>query len=687
MKLPRALPALPVLALLALAACGEPVRSSSDAVDVELADEAIPESVDTASPFIEPHVTPDSLRLSPFGPPAAPSLPAGVRLRAATWNVYGGQWATFDELGATIAGLQADLVGLEECPEGAAATLAEVAGFPYVEQVAGQALLSKTPLADAESVSLGAEGRAALHATTTVQGALFSVYVAHVSWNVAGNLQCRQFAEVLASDPVDRLVVVGDFNDEAHSTQITYLDVVLADAFTAAGVYPGQLISWPSHWFDETEGAQLIDLVFFRRAFPALVLEAGVTELLPPRSDHKPAWADLLYPAGGEAAFSADPFAALRDPFGAFPPEDERPPNLLQNPGAESGLAGWSVEGDPRAEALREQRTPHGGAAFFTGYPKTTGKVMRSSGSQQVSLSSYAEAIDAGRGVVYASAWLATGYLTVSEGDEVSNLCKPYDDAEVLVEALDADSHPRLVRSSGRHDTLGWVPWAEVLDLPPGTRTVRVTWAMNRKVQSGFGNDGAVDDLYLGYATLGAPQARLGGDLLGNGGAEEPTPEGWEGSGFEVSPNDVVLGPWGGTVFPPWSWSGRGFFVAPAPMLSAAAPVPELRRELDLDRYAGHQAAGTLALRWGGWLRTFESRTPWTLRLVLEDGHGVWGEIVADPVFAAAWTGVEALTRIPAGTTRVTFVLRGPEPSETRDAGFADSLFAWPERVAPSFGR
>ena len=513
---------------------------------------------------IAPDVTPESLVLPAHPAGQEPSLPDGVRLRAATWNLYGGNWATLDELGAALADLHADLVGLQECPEDAAATLAALAGFEFSAQSSDNALLSRTALADVAEVALGTD-RAVLHATTTLGGATFSVYAAHVSWNVAGNVQCRQLAEVLAADPVPRLVVVGDFNDEPHSTQIDALEAVVADVFTAAGIHPGQLVSWPSQGFDETEGAQLIDLVFFRRTFPALVLQAGVAEQMPPRSDHKPAWADLLYPAAGAPAFTDDPFAAGRDPFRDLPPEAQRPPNLLQNPGAEDGLAGWAVDGDPRAEAFREQRTPHAGSAFFTGYAKPVGKTMRSTGRQEVDLGSHAAAIDARRGVLYASAWLATGYLTVSEGDEVSNLCKPYDDAEVVVQALGADGAVLLERSSERRDTLAWVPWAEAVELPPGTRAARVTWAMNRKVQSGLGNDGAVDDLYLGYADLALPHARLGGNAVKNGGAESLDTHGWASQNdAQAFPNDTLVGPWGERCF----HRGRGRGVAssrPAP--------------------------------------------------------------------------------------------------------------------------
>ena len=687
----RTSPALFLAALLALTGCGNASDGASDDDGVVTdalaeASTAMPDGAghDLPPSTIAEGVTPESLVLPPQPTPNVPELPAGVDVRAMTWNLYGGRWATLDEQAEVLAASGADLVGLQECPDGAAATLAELAGFAHWAQSTDNALLSKTPLADVADVSLGSEGRAALHATTSIGGATFSVYAAHVSWNVAGNLQCRQFTTVLAADPVPRLVVVGDFNDEPHSTQIDALEAVVADAFTTAGIYPGQLVSWPSHWFDETEGAQLIDLVFFRRAFPALVLDAGVSELMPPRSDHKPAWADLLYPAEGAPAFDDDPLAASRDPFRVLPPEGLRPPNLLTNPGAEEGLEGWSVEGDPRAEPAREQRWPHGGAAFFTGYPKAIGKTMRSTGSQVIDLGPHAATIDARRGVLYASAWLATGYLTVVEGDEVSNLCKPYDDAEVVVQALGAAGEVLVERASGRRDTLAWLPWAAAVDLPPGTRAARVTFAMNRKVQSGPGNDGAVDDLYLGYADLDEPHARLGGDVVRNGGAETLDTAGWVATDdAQAFPNDTLMGPWGGTLFPPWAWSGRGFFAASAAS-DDGAPGGGLAQELDLSPWAADQAAGTLALRWGGWSRTFESRTTWTLGLVLDDdGPGEWGYVSAPPVFAASWTGVEALTRIPPGATHVRLVWTGPEASGSIDAGFVDGVFAWPEVVAP----
>jgi endonuclease/exonuclease/phosphatase family metal-dependent hydrolase len=181
-----------------------------------------------------------------------------------TYNLYGGNYATAEAIGAFLATQDLDLVGLQECPADYLAPIAAAAGFEHMGG-AGVALLSRTPLIGLETVALRS-GRSFVHATTEIAGVAFSVYVAHLGWNLDGDRQCREFVdEHLAADPLPHLLLVGDFNDEHLSSQIAILEELVADAATAAGCYPGQRISWPATRFDDTEGSQLIDLIFFRR--------------------------------------------------------------------------------------------------------------------------------------------------------------------------------------------------------------------------------------------------------------------------------------------------------------------------------------------------------------------------------------------------------------------------------------
>jgi hypothetical protein len=123
--------------------------------------------------------------------------------------------------------------------------------------------------------------------------------------------------------------------------------------------------------------------------------------------------------------------------------------------------------------AVDEHQAPRTGTAFFTGFERYDGASPRiSTGFQVVDLSAHAPEIDARRGRLYAIAYVATGYQVEERDGEVSNIPKPYDEGEVVVEALDASRNAMGARYSKRRDTLSWFPFAGAFDLPTGTRAL-----------------------------------------------------------------------------------------------------------------------------------------------------------------------------------------------------------------------
>jgi endonuclease/exonuclease/phosphatase family metal-dependent hydrolase len=681
------------LAILLTACAGGTNGSDVAGTDADVpADLPLPDVPETQAPDaplapdpIPGDVDPEALVLPPDNPVPPVQLPEGVDLRVVTLNVYGFHYATPEAIGAFLGGLDVDVAMLEEIGADTAAQVATAANLPYVAAGSvGTAILSKTPLDDAAEVPL-VEGRGLLHATTVVEGVTFSVYAAHISWHVEGNLQAKQIAnEVLAADPLLHLVMAGDFNDEHYSTQIDYLDTVLTDAATAVGWYPGQHITWPSTGFDETEGAQTIDLVFFRKALPAIVTGLSALNLAPVLSDHKPVVADLLFPRD-DTPFASDPLAAARAPFAAFPPAETRPLNLLVNPGAEDGLNGWEVGGGARAGATCLHLAPRNGSNLFRGFDAPIDpEVPWSWLSQVVDLATHTAAIDAGRGRLYAAAFLASGYRTLDRNGEVSNLLTTYSDGEVIVETLDASGVALSRTASGRRDTLAWHPFAAVVEVPPGARAARVTWLAHYKSQGGDANSAAVDDLYLGFEQRTTPQDVVGGTLVPGGGKPgEPAP-------FTVAPGWAAMddgqpvGPWGISLFPPYCASGKACFIANARVDPDAEPVAgpaALSRTVDLTPWAADVDAGRLALRWAASLRTFGALTSVRLALVVLDADGSpWATFESPPLQAAEWTRVVQRTRMPPNARTVRLEVRAPLDRED-DTVFADEISLVPLRL------
>lgn len=605
---------------------------------------------------------PAALVLPAHPPVPVPALPDGTRLRVATLNLHGGADASAERIGAFLASLDLDVVGLQECPSDCVRAVAAAGGFPFADGN-GEALLSKTPLDGFTRVDL-AQGRSFVHATTTVGGRAFSVYSAHLGWRVAGNLQCREWLDLhVARDPNPYLVALGDFNDEQGSSQIRILDELLEDAWTRLGWYPGQRISWPASGFDGSEGSQLIDFVFFPRALGALVVEGDVVNVSPPLSDHKPAWADLIFPSDPAQPFATDPFAAQRDPLRALP--SPRPPNLLTNPGAEEGLAGWEAVGGATTVETREHQLPRSGARFFTGPPDGLG---HGSLSQRVSLDAHAADIDAGIGGVLVEAWLATGFSVEAVGDVVSNLPRPYDDGEIVLEALDANGRPLLRESSGRRDTLAYFPWARAISLPPGTRSLRFTCEAHVRAWTGLSNDAAFDDLYLGWAPLSRP-VLASAELVADPGANGLVDDAVLGDAWTRLQD---LSPQLSTLYPPWSYSGSGLFFADG---SNGPETRTFAQPLDLTGQFTAIDAGSLVLRWGGHLRTWQARGRVDLALELSDAEGTTVTVSAPSVSAAEWWPVEQLTRLPPGTASGRLVLTA-HLIDGEGGAFADELFA-----------
>jgi len=641
---------------------------------------------------IDPQLAPDDLVLPPFENVEV-ELPQGVKVRVASYNVYGFNFADAATIGSMLGSLNPDLIALQEMRAAQLETLADAAGMDYSYTMSDKAILSKTALENPSEVVLY-NGRSLLHANTVINGVTFSFYAAHISWNVDGDKQCRQIIdEVLAADPVKHLIMAGDFNDEVYSTQISILSEGLGDAYSAIGLFPGERISWPSTRFDDSEGSQMIDLIFFRKDFAPIVTMADIINLAPVLSDHKPVVAEMLFPSD-QTPFAEDPYAALRNVWRDFPPESERPVNLLVNPGAEDGLNGWQAADGAVAVAERENHSARSGSSMFAGFAEyTDGTPHMSSAYQDVDLSAMAADIDASRLRLYAAGYITTGYQTVTDGEVVANKPLPYDEGEIVIELLDADGVSIQQLYSKRRDTLSWHPFASSLDVAPGARTARYRWISHHKPNNGDSNDALFDDLYLGISTTPEKHHRIGHNLLINPGAELAEVEeegsdhvlysapGWETDGWQVVPDRKVLALM--APYPSLTFSGTYYFLGGDVdlLLEGKAGISTLAQKIDLTQWRAAIAAGNFALRWGGYLRTWAADNGQTIALEIYNSDGsLWGRVSGEEIRAAEWTRVEYLTLIPPGTSAVRIVLEA-EVEERGTGAMADALFVLPEQV------
>lgn len=623
---------------------------------------------------ISPSLSADDLVREAEPAPAQVELPDGVHIRVGTWNLHGGGDGPAASIGAALAAMNLDVVGLQECPQALAAAVAEHGGFSHYAWQQGRALLAHAPLVNPTHHPFAA-GRAVLHANLEHEGATFSVYDAHIGWNAEGDLQARELTDtLLALDTNPYLVMMGDFNDEHYSSQITIIEERLQEALLTTGLFPTR-ISWPAADFDGSEGSQLIDLVFFSPELNPVVVDAEVVNLAPVLSDHKPTWAELIFPRPGASAFDADPFAARRDPSAGFPAEGQRPQNLLMNPGAENGLQGWAATGGFVAAEERDHQSPRSGQGLFTGYPRPDRR-PDAFADQTIDLSSMADTIDAGRGQLLVEAYMATGYDIRTSSGAVANSPRPYDDPEITVTVLDGAGGILGTMSSGRRGTLKWHAFQHKIALPPTVRKAQVRLHSHHKASAGVSNDAVFDDLYVGFVSLESAHARIGGDMVLNGGAESASAQAASSEGWRRNEDQAALGI---MAYPPWTASGQWLWVAGRS--TVGGEVVTWQQDLDISAYEDLLDDGQLGVRWGGYLRTLDARGGAQLKLqVLDQDGSVFTTITSPEQRFAEWFEVQSLTWIPPGASGLRLILEG-SLDEAGVALFADGLYAVPERL------
>ncbi|MFH1464686.1 MAG: metallophosphoesterase [Pseudomonadota bacterium] len=158
--------------------------------------------------------------------------------------------------------------------------------------------------------------------------------------------------------------------------------------------------------------------------------------------------------------------------------------NLLQNPGAEQGTAGWeAIDGPLEALATGEcdGGEPHAGAAYFAVGGVCEAGVDAAEAVQRVDLTAWADAIDEGALNLLFGGWVAS-----YEGHDL---------AEIELRFLDGDG-----AELGRSERLGepsatWVQLRGVVAVPAGTRAV--DFALLGTRSAGQDCDAYLDDLEL----------------------------------------------------------------------------------------------------------------------------------------------------------------------------------------------
>ena len=239
----------------------------------------------------------------------APVPDKPITVRVASYNVEFGRSTTPEQVGEMFKSNCLDIIGFNEVPDGDwTARVGKVLGMEhsYVGKISSanhkdkyKSILSRTPLEGAEEYKLTGVGwnpASVVRAVTKIDGVSFAFYSLHICKSGATNGHAHNLAtKVLPKEKTKRVIVVGDYNNNIGDAAMNTVE--------GAGFRP----TWKDLQIDVskefTYNAQnpeknlgVIDHILYNNLSGAQATDGGIIELEKPLSDHKPIWAQIVFP-------------------------------------------------------------------------------------------------------------------------------------------------------------------------------------------------------------------------------------------------------------------------------------------------------------------------------------------------------------------------------------------------------
>jgi endonuclease/exonuclease/phosphatase family metal-dependent hydrolase len=240
----------------------------------------------------------------------APDKP--IIVRVAAYNVEFSRSTTPEQVGEMFKPYNLDIIGFNEVPDGDwTARVGKVLGMEhsYVGKISSanhkdkyKSILSWTPLEGTTEYELEVPRRRCWHpasvvrAATKIDGLSFAFYSLHICTSGANDGHAHSLAtKVLVEEATERVIVVGDYNnnigDDAMKTiegvgfRPTWIDLKIdvSKEFTYNAQNPESNLG-------------VIDHILYNTSAGAKVTDGGIIELKNPLSDHKPVWAQIVFP-------------------------------------------------------------------------------------------------------------------------------------------------------------------------------------------------------------------------------------------------------------------------------------------------------------------------------------------------------------------------------------------------------
>ena len=238
-----------------------------------------------------------------------------LHVRVAAYNVEFGKNASPEEIGKMFKPYDLDIIGFNEVPDGDwTARVGKVLSMKhtYVGKISSanhkdkyKSILSRTTLQDTIEHELSVQRRrswnpaSVVQAVTQIEGIPISFYSIHICRSTDSQKTGHAYRlanEILPKDKTDRIILLGDFNNEMGDNALQVIEKA------------GMRATWEDLKIDFPKGFTynalkpkqpnlgVIDHIFYNTKSRANVKEGGIIELQKPLSDHKPVWAEITFP-------------------------------------------------------------------------------------------------------------------------------------------------------------------------------------------------------------------------------------------------------------------------------------------------------------------------------------------------------------------------------------------------------
>jgi endonuclease/exonuclease/phosphatase family metal-dependent hydrolase len=239
-----------------------------------------------------------------------------IHVRVAAYNVEFGKNASPEEIGKMFKPYDLDIIGFNEVPDGDwTARVGKVFDMKhtYLGKISSanhkdkyKSILSRTPLQDTVEHELSVERRrswnpaSVVRAVTQIDGIPISFYSLHICRSTDSDdtgHAYRLVNEVLPKYKTDRIILLGDFNNEMGDNALQAIEKAGMRA-TWEDLKIDVSKEFTYNALDPKKNSGVIDHIFYNNLPRTKVIDGGIIELKKPLSDHKPVWAEITFPKG-----------------------------------------------------------------------------------------------------------------------------------------------------------------------------------------------------------------------------------------------------------------------------------------------------------------------------------------------------------------------------------------------------